>query len=332
MDISVVIPAYNAARYLGDALASVAAQTRAPVEVIVVDDGSTDATAEIAAAAGARVIRQANGGASAARNAGVAIAHSPWIAFLDADDRWLPRFIERVSAAAQCCPDVAAIFTDYILDDPSSPQASWFGADRVYRALRGTKVAAGIRRFSRGELTWALVRSRAFISTSAFAVRRTAFNSCGGFDQAYRRAEDLELMLRLFARMTAAAVEEPLSVYRKHQLNLTADQGACAQSERRVWRAVIAHPDRYTYSLARELSAALPARIRNDGVVALRQARFADALADLGESAQLGDRLAACVYPFAQAANSGAGRACYPGLRSTARTLRALLRPRAASP
>src|SRR6185312_11793255 len=120
MEISVVIPAYNAAAYVGDALASIAAQTCRPAEVIVVDDGSADDTAAIAAAAGAIVIRQPNGGASAARNAGVARARSQWIAFLDADDRWLPEYVERVAAAARYCPDVAAIFTDYALEDPTS--------------------------------------------------------------------------------------------------------------------------------------------------------------------------------------------------------------------
>jgi glycosyltransferase involved in cell wall biosynthesis len=332
MDISVVIPAYNAAAYVGDALASIAAQIRAPAEVIVVDDGSTDQTAAIAQAAGAIVIRQANGGASAARNAGVARARSQWIAFLDADDRWLPAYVERVAAAAQCCPDVAAIFTDYVLEDPSSPYASWFAADRAYKALRGVTVAPYVRRFSREELTSALVRSRAFISTSALTVRRSVFLSCGGFDQSYRRAEDLELMLRLFSRTTAAAVEEPLSVYRKHRLNLTADERACAESERRVWRMVIAFPDRYTHALARDLAATLPARIRRDGIAALRQGRFADALADLRESAQLGDSAAAWMCALARAANSRAGRASYPRVRSTVRALRAILRPRPTSP
>jgi glycosyltransferase involved in cell wall biosynthesis len=332
MEISVVIPAYNAARYLSDTLASVAAQTRAPAEVIVVDDGSSDDTAAIAAAAGAIVIRQSNGGASAARNAGVARAQSQWIAFLDADDLWLPAYIERVAAVAQCCPDVAAIFTDYLLDDPSAPCASWFAADRSYRALRGVMVAPRVRRFARDDLTSALVRSRSFVSTSAFTVRRAAFINCGGFDPSYRRAEDLELMLRLFAHTTAAALEEPLSVYRKHSSNLTADEGACIESERRVWQMVIGFPDRYTHVLARELAAARPARIRRDGTLALRQGRFADALADLRESARLGDAAAGWLYALARAANSRAGRASYPRVRSTVRALRAILQPRTTSP
>jgi len=178
MKISVVIPAYNAAPHLGATLASVAAQLEAPAEVIVVDDGSTDATAAIAAAAGARVIRQRNAGVSAARNTGVRAASSEWIAFLDADDRWLPAFTARVSAAASYCPDVAAIFTDYALEDPASPRASWFTTDRSYRALRGYQIAPGVRRFAGADLALSLVHSRAFISTSALAIRQAAFLNC----------------------------------------------------------------------------------------------------------------------------------------------------------
>lgn len=332
MEISVVIPAYNAAPHLGATLASVAAQLQAPAEVIVVDDGSTDATAAIAAAAGARVIRQANAGVSAARNAGVRAARSDWIAFLDADDRWLPAFTERVSAAARYCPNAAAIFTDYALDDPDAPRASWFAADRSYRALRGHEIAPGVRHFAGTDLSLALVRSRAFVSTSALIVRRSAFTACGGFDASLRRAEDLELMLRLFAHTAAVAVEEPLSVYCKHGSSLTADETACAAAERRVWGTVIAAPERYAHGLGRALANALPAKIRNDGIRALRQGRFGDAVVDLREAAQLGDAGAAYVAALARAANSPTGRMCYPRMRSFLQSFRALLKPRAASP
>ena len=88
MKISVVIPAYNAARFLPRCLKSVFAQTLQPEEVIVVDDGSTDSTAEVAEALGARVINRRNGGLSAARNTGIKGASSEWIALLDADDLW----------------------------------------------------------------------------------------------------------------------------------------------------------------------------------------------------------------------------------------------------
>jgi glycosyltransferase involved in cell wall biosynthesis len=94
--VSVVIPAYNAEAYLREALDSVFAQTRPPDEVVVVDDGSTDRTSEVAASYGDRVrlLRQPNRGEAAARNAGVLAARGALIAFLDADDTWLPRYLE----------------------------------------------------------------------------------------------------------------------------------------------------------------------------------------------------------------------------------------------
>jgi len=94
-DIAVVIPAYNAARYIAEAIESVLAQTLPPAEIIVVDDGSTDATAEVAGGfPGVMVLRQAHRGVSAARNAAVEASRAPFIAFLDADDIWLPRKLE----------------------------------------------------------------------------------------------------------------------------------------------------------------------------------------------------------------------------------------------
>ncbi|MGH8558757.1 MAG: glycosyltransferase, partial [Methylococcales bacterium] len=90
--ISVIIPAYNAAKYLVESINSVVTQSYSPFEIIVVDDGSKDATAQIAAQFGTQIryFRQDNAGAGAARNRGVEMAHGHWLAFLDADDVWEP--------------------------------------------------------------------------------------------------------------------------------------------------------------------------------------------------------------------------------------------------
>jgi len=90
MKISVVIPSYNAAHFLARCLKSVFAQTLKPVDVIVVNDGSTDNTAAVAAELGATVVSRVNGGLSAARNSGIKVAAGEWIALLDADDMWAP--------------------------------------------------------------------------------------------------------------------------------------------------------------------------------------------------------------------------------------------------
>ncbi len=98
MKVSVVIPAYNAARFLPRCLNSVFAQTLQPAEVIVVDDGSSDDSAEIARKLGALVVSRPNGGLSAARNTGVRRSSSEWVALLDADDMWQP---EKLQAQAE---------------------------------------------------------------------------------------------------------------------------------------------------------------------------------------------------------------------------------------
>lgn len=112
---SVVIPAFNAGRYLAETLDSVLSQTLPAHEVLVIDDGSTDDTATVAARFAGRVthVRQENRGVSAARNNGIARASGNWVAFLDADDRWEPRFLERASAVCLSAPRPELVFTDF---------------------------------------------------------------------------------------------------------------------------------------------------------------------------------------------------------------------------
>ena len=110
--ISALIPAYNAARFLNEALASVFAQSRPPDEVIVVDDGSTDGTAEVAARWSDRIRfeRLPHVGVRAARAQLLAAASGDWIAFLDADDLWLPHKLERQLAVAAAYPEAEMVY------------------------------------------------------------------------------------------------------------------------------------------------------------------------------------------------------------------------------
>jgi glycosyltransferase involved in cell wall biosynthesis len=109
--VSVVIPAFNAASYLGAALGSVLAQTQPPDEIVVVDDGSRDDTAAVAQSfPGVRLVARSHGGIAAARNAGVAATSREWIAFLDADDLWLPDKLERQFAHMAASPDACGAF------------------------------------------------------------------------------------------------------------------------------------------------------------------------------------------------------------------------------
>ena len=110
--VSVVVPAYNSERYLGEALRSVLSQTRAPSELIMVDDGSSDGTASVARSFGddVRYVRQPNGGIGSARNRGVELASGEHIAFLDADDLWEPGKLQRQLAALEEGPQLDMVF------------------------------------------------------------------------------------------------------------------------------------------------------------------------------------------------------------------------------
>lgn len=139
LTVSVVIPCYNAASFLRETLESVLVQTRPPFEVLVIDDGSTDGSAAIAEAfcASVRVIRQENQGESAARNRGVNLAQGEWIAFLDADDIWMPEKLDRQLALV--APDVIAVHTNYyefgrrsaIRDYSATPEAERYTPDNM---------------------------------------------------------------------------------------------------------------------------------------------------------------------------------------------------------
>ena len=112
--VSVVIPTYNRAAYLGAAIESALSQTYQPIEVVVVDDGSTDATATVVAGFGSRVryFHQANGGVAAARNVGLRESRGELIAFLDSDDRWYPWKIAAQVSLLRARPDVGMVWTD----------------------------------------------------------------------------------------------------------------------------------------------------------------------------------------------------------------------------
>jgi glycosyltransferase involved in cell wall biosynthesis len=117
-DVSVVMPAWNAERFIGEAVASALAQSRPVLEVVVADDGSTDDTASIAEALGATVLRRSHEGLGATRNAAIAASRGELVAFLDADDVWLPEKLERQVAALHDDPELGAVscLVDEFLD------------------------------------------------------------------------------------------------------------------------------------------------------------------------------------------------------------------------
>lgn len=186
MRVSVIIPTYNRARAIGDAVASVLAQSMPPHEVIVVDDGSTDATSASLAPFADRIVvhRQANGGVSAARNAGIARATGGWVAFLDSDDVWLPGRLE-VLARDAGRTSAGVHVADVRLEGP--------GYDESLLALRGIAPSAGKADY----VARALPMMLSGLQLDGIACRRDWILTAGGFDPALRMFEDLDLLARL---------------------------------------------------------------------------------------------------------------------------------------
>lgn len=199
--VTVVIPAYNAERYLGETLASVFAQTVQPYEIIVVDDGSQDGTEMVVRSFGDRIryIRQQNQGISGARNTAIREATGDWIAFLDADDLMLPRKLERQIAAIEANPHLLFVYSGfaYLYPDGSTQEMPAVSARDL----------------------WPTLRYRQPILPSTSIVRRSALEEEGGFKRVTRRyfPEDWDLWFRLIRRHTASAfheVPEVLTMYR----------------------------------------------------------------------------------------------------------------------
>ncbi len=204
--VSVVVPARDAEATLERALRSALAQRPAPTEVIVVDDGSADRTAEIANAFGAKVqvVHQQGVGPSAARNAGIAQASSAWIAFLDADDEWAPGKLAAQWAALRRFPDAVGCATDWSRDLPAAAGASGGPAGPDGAAGAGTPVQVVTVRD--------LVVLNRF-QTSTAMVRRDVLCRIGGFDPALDGAEDLDCWVRVAHHGRIVKVASPLVRY-----------------------------------------------------------------------------------------------------------------------
>lgn len=199
--ISVVVPVYNGERFLREALESVAAQTMAVHELIVVDDGSTDASASVAlACAGVTLILQANAGPSAARNTGILRASGDAVAFLDADDLWLPEKLERQVAHLE--GDVGIVLARH-----------W------HRVEPGTEVPPAVQRVIDRD-------GKSGGIPSGWLVTRAAIESVGLFDERLRLGEDVDWLARARdAGVVTVELREQLLVRRFHGNNLTLQHG-----------------------------------------------------------------------------------------------------------
>lgn len=208
--VTVVVPVFNGIEYLPATLASVRQQTHPALELIVVDDGSTDGSVDyLRSNRDLTLIQQKNAGPGPARNNGAAAAGGEWLAFLDSDDVWDPCKLEKQLAVA-----------------------AETGADLVYSNVRPIGQTEGLAELQHepgtvptGDLLLRLLHDN-FITLSSVLIRRRVFEDLGGFcaDADVKGAEDWDLWLRYAATGgQVSAVDEPLVAYRWHELNLSTD-------------------------------------------------------------------------------------------------------------
>jgi len=204
MKISVVIPVHNGAHFLPRSIGSVLAQTLEPAEVIVVDDGSTDNTAEVAIGLGVKVISLgSNGGISKTRNTGIRNALGDWVALLDCDDLWEPEKLERQVACIR--PETVLIYSGIRIFDDKGIRGESRGIDPV--------------------LAGKMLRYCNPIVPSTVIMKREAVLQAGGFREDVRACEDWEMWMRLLRLGNFEAVADPLTQYYLHSSSLSSNPG-----------------------------------------------------------------------------------------------------------
>jgi glycosyltransferase involved in cell wall biosynthesis len=216
--VSVVIPTYNYGRFVTEAVDSVLAQTYPHVEVIVVDDGSTDDTRQRLEHYRGRVVYvcQDNQGLSAARNTGIRLARGPFVALLDADDVWHPRKLELQMDFLAAHPEVALLGSDLFTDR----RERWEHIGAVPQAA---------------EVTFDDVVYRAHFAPSSVVARKKCLLSVGLFDPELRCVEDREMWIRFARHFRMARLPLPLMWYRIHPASLS---GKAARMEEHEWRVL----------------------------------------------------------------------------------------------
>ena len=203
-----MVTTYNYAAYIVEAINSILAQSDPVDELIVVDDGSTDNTREIVVALNVpelRYIWQENQGAGAARNRGLAAARSPLIAYLDADDRWLP---DKIRDQRQ-----------FMSKHPKVAMAT--GGKWRFHARTGERALELFQPVSRQQLRRQLFIHNVLGNPSMALLRKDAVEAVGGFNAGLRWGQDWDLFIRLSHCNTIAVQNKPVIIYRWHPANLT---------------------------------------------------------------------------------------------------------------
>ncbi len=225
--VTVVMTAYNRERFVGEALESVLRQTISDWEMIVIDDGSTDGTADVVEQCKdprVRLMRQSNSGAPAALNRGIAEAKGSWIAFLDSDDRFQPHKLERHLQVHYSDPaaEASASRVRYI-NELGTPFSKYSYYAARYRSMRRKSSKAP-------SLFFSLLAENHLITTSSLFAKRSVLLEVGGF-VGLRYIHDWFMFLTLASRQTFTVIEEELTDYRRHGGNMIRENDPRGQIE-----------------------------------------------------------------------------------------------------
>lgn len=256
---SLVIPAYNRAGFIAETLDSALAQTLPFDEIIVIDDGSTDATPEVLAryADRIRAVRTENRGVQAARNAGVALARNPLVSFCDSDDLLEPQLLETLAPWLSEHPKCDIVYCDFVTFNRQGTDASKFS-----RAPAGFFDGAVDHGDFLTDVPDLYGRTVAYqpLFQSGLTVRKTFFERIGGFDGAFKGvgAEDWEFTLRAVALGNVALCKRPLARVRKHEGNDSGDAMKMSLGEAQILEYGLAHhagAQRYAPAIRRSIEA-----------------------------------------------------------------------------
>jgi glycosyltransferase involved in cell wall biosynthesis len=213
--VSIVMPVHNGAQYLREAIESALTQDYAPLEVVVVDDGSTDETPALLDGFGARIvrIRQPNSGAAVARNTAIAACRGEFIAFLDADDLWLPHKLRTQMEYLQQHPEVDLVSSHWTVQVAEQPVAGIGHSVQSATSMRDTPEPSA---WIYNELLMDCI-----VHTTTVVMRRRLVERIGLFDVTLRRGQDYDYWLRASRVTPIHRLPQALSVYRLHESNST---------------------------------------------------------------------------------------------------------------
>jgi glycosyltransferase involved in cell wall biosynthesis len=224
--VSVVIPCYNQGAYLGDAIESALDQDYREREIVVINDGSTDETREVAKQYSGAIlyIEQENRGPARARNAGIRASTGEYVAFLDSDDLYLTGFLMKQAGYLDGHPQWSLVSGDAILFDEKGRRelwTSWIGRPSNCRDFR-----------------WELYCP----PSCTVMVRRSALDQCGLFDEHVKGSEDWNLWLRIGLAGRKAFQDEPLALHRRHTENVSNDEALIHYRNRDMMRSIVEAP------------------------------------------------------------------------------------------